>query len=158
MRFVLVDRLAGIEMPRSIATQKNVSVTEDVFADHFPGFPVYPGALVVEAFAQAGRLLIAMSHDFTVVARLVGLTRVAFPRMIRPGDQLAIRCERRAADATWRLDARATVAGETVATATLEYALEPAPQATPAGREAERLRALARELQGAPLEEATLRG
>jgi 3-hydroxyacyl-[acyl-carrier-protein] dehydratase len=157
MRFVFIDRLVAVELSCSIATRKNVSAAEDVFADQLPGFPVYPGALVVEAFAQAGRLLIATSHDFTVVARLVGLTRVAFPRMIRPGDQLAIRCERCLADATWRLDARATVAGETVATATLEYALEPAPPAMPAGREAERLRALAGALPGAPREEAAVR-
>jgi 3-hydroxyacyl-[acyl-carrier-protein] dehydratase len=158
MRFVFIDRVVGVEASRSITTLKNVSAAEDVFADHFPGFPVYPGALVVEAFAQAGRLLIAMSHDFAIVGRLVGLSRVAFSQMVRPGDQLSIHCARRAADDAWRLHARATVGGESVATATLEYVLEPAPPTTPAGREAERLRALAGELQASPLEGAVSRG
>src|SRR5439155_19432349 len=64
MRFVFVDRIVAAEPLLRIDTLKNVSATEDVFADHFPGYPVFPGALVVEAFAQACELLIAMSHDF----------------------------------------------------------------------------------------------
>jgi len=147
MRFVFVDRIVSTALADHIETLKNVSATEDVFADHFPGYPVFPGALVVEAFAQAAQLLIGMSHNFTEVGRLRGLSRVAFQRQVRPGDQLWIRCERRAADGSWRLDARATVAGERVAGATLEYTLEPALAGTPAAREAERLRALVRELQ-----------
>ena len=70
MRFVFVDRLVSAEPPRHIETLKNVSATEDVFADHFPGYPVLPGALIVEAFAQACQLLIAMSHDFAEVGQL----------------------------------------------------------------------------------------
>jgi len=147
MRFIFVDRIVSTVPADHIETLKNVSATEDVFADHFPGYPVFPGALVVEAFAQASQLLIGMSHDFTEVGRLRGVSRVAFQRPVRPGDQLWIRCERRTADGGWRLDARATVAGERVAAATLEYALEPALAGTPAAREAERLRALVRELQ-----------
>ena len=52
MRFAFVDRIVAAEPLRRIDTLKNVSATEDVFADHFPGYPVFPGALVVEAFAQ----------------------------------------------------------------------------------------------------------
>src|SRR5256712_10695126 len=96
MRFVFVDRIVAAEPLRRIDTLKNVSAAEDVFADHFPGYPVFPGALVVEAFAQACQLLIAMSHDFAEIGRLERLSRVAFARPIRPGDQLRIRCERRA--------------------------------------------------------------
>ncbi|PYN23370.1 MAG: 3-hydroxyacyl-[acyl-carrier-protein] dehydratase FabZ [Candidatus Rokuibacteriota bacterium] len=147
MRFVFVDRIVSAELRRSIETLKNVSAAEDVFADHFPGYPVFPGALVVEAFTQASQLLIGMSHDFTAVGRLHGLSRVAFRRPVRPGDQLAIRCERRGADGAWTLDASATVDGQRVAAATLEYTLEPALPETAAARQADRLRALARELQ-----------
>jgi len=115
MRFVFVDRVVSAEPRRSIETLKNVSAAEDVFADHFPGYPVFPGALVIEAFAQASQLLIGMSHDFTAVGRLHGLSRVAFGRLVRPGDQLAIRCERRSAEGAWVVDAmpgEATRAGD----------------------------------------------
>ena len=98
MRFVFVDRIVSAEPRRHIETLKNVSATEDVFADHFPGYPVLPGALVVEAFAQASQLLIGLSHEFAQVGRLRRLSRVAFRRQVRPGDQLAIRCERRAGE------------------------------------------------------------
>ena len=152
MRFVFVDRVVSAEPRHHIETLKNVSATEDVFADHFPGYPVFPGALVVEAFAQACQLLIGMSHDFAEVGRLRRLSRVAFRRQVRPGDQLSIRCERRAGGAAWVLDARATVDGQPVATATLEYTLEPARAGTEAAQQAERLRALARELQRSPVE------
>jgi 3-hydroxyacyl-[acyl-carrier-protein] dehydratase len=160
MRFVFVDRIVSAEPRRRIATLKSVSALEDVFADHFPGYPVLPGALVVEAFAQAAQLLIGLSHDFAEVGRLRRLSRVAFRHQVRPGDRLAIRCERRAAgdENGWVLDATATVESRRVAVATLEYALEPAEPGTEAGWHAERLRALARELRQAPIEVASRGG
>src|SRR5216683_2048068 len=144
----------GPEAGAAPALRLRASATQmrDVFADHFPGYPVFPGALVVEAFAQASQLLIGMSHDFAEVGRLRRLSRVAFRRQVRPGDQLSIRCERRAGGAAWVLDARATVDGQPVATATLEYTLEPARAGTEAAQQAERLRALVRELERSPVE------
>jgi 3-hydroxyacyl-[acyl-carrier-protein] dehydratase len=150
MRFVFVDRIVSAEPRRHIETLKNVSASEDVFTDHFPGYPVYPGALVVEAFAQAAQLLIGLSHEFTMVGRLGGLSRVAFRRAVRPGDQLAIRCERRGPGDAWVLDAAATVDGQRVAAATLEYTLEPVLPGTESTLEADRLRCLARALERAP--------
>lgn len=150
MRFVFVDRIVSAEPRHHIETLKNVSATEDVFTDHFPGYPVYPGALVVEAFAQASQLLIGLSHEFTAVGRLGGLSRVAFRRAVRPGDQLAIRCERRGLGDAWVLDARATVNGQRVAAATLEYMLEPVLPGTEGALEAERLRLFAQALERTP--------
>src|SRR5437016_12322821 len=109
MRFVFVDRIVAAEPLRRIDTLKNVSATEDVFADHFPGYPVFPGALVVEAFAQASQLLIGMSHDFAAIGQLSRLSRVAFRPQGRPGGQLWIRCQRRPGDEAWVLDASAPV-------------------------------------------------
>jgi 3-hydroxyacyl-[acyl-carrier-protein] dehydratase len=152
MRFVLVDRIVSREPRRHIETLKNVSAAEDVFTDHFPGYPVYPGALIVEAFAQAAQLLIALSHEFTAVGRLRGLSRVAFRRVVRPGDQLTIRCERRRSGDAWVLDAAATVAGRPVAAATLEFTLEPAGAGTESALLAERLRLLVQALERAPVE------
>src|SRR5436190_19700612 len=143
MRFVFVDRILAAEPLPRIDTLKNVSASENVFADHFPGYPVFPGALVVEAFAQACELLIAMSHDFAEIGRLEHLSRVAFARPVRPGDQLRIRCERRAgegaprAPGVWTLDATATVDGVRVAAATLEYRLGHAAPGSGGGQTAE---------------------
>ena len=156
MDFLFVDRIVDVEPSRRIDTLKNVAGLDDVFADHVPGHPVLPGALVVEAFAQASQLLIAASPDFTQVGRLRRLSRAAFRQRVRPGEQLAIRCERRAGDEhAWMLDATATVRSRWVAAATLEYALEPAEPGTHADRQAERLRTLARELRQSPVEIAT---
>ena len=149
MRFVFVDRIVKLDVPHRIETSKHVSGLDDVFADHFPGYPVLPGALVIEAFAQACQLLIAQSREFAEVGRLRRLSRVAFRHPVRPGDQLAIRCERRSDDG-WVLDATAMVESRRVAAATLEYELEPAAPGTDAERHAARLGALARELGPVP--------
>jgi len=149
MRFVLVDRIVRIETGHRIETVTHVSGLDDVFTDHFPGYPVLPGALVVEAFAQAAQLLIALSRDFAEVGRLRRLSRVAFRHRVRPGDRLEILCERRGGDSRWILDATAAVASRRVAAATLDYELEPVAPGTEAERYAQRLGALARALSAA---------
>jgi 3-hydroxyacyl-[acyl-carrier-protein] dehydratase len=135
MRFVFVDRIVKFELPYRIETLKNLSGLEDVFGDHYPGYPVLPGALVIEAFAQAPQLLIALSRDLAAVGRLRRLSRVAFRQQIRPGDHLAIRRERRAGadEGGWVVEATAMVGSRGVAAATLEDALEPAAPETEAG-------------------------
>lgn len=156
MRFVFVDRLLALDPGRSITTLKNVTATEDVFDDHFPGCPILPGALIVEAFAQAARLLIALSSDFSRVGRLEGIARASFRRFVRPGDQLRVRCQRRDAE-RWTIEAEAEVGGRIVAAAILEFVLEDAVSGE--GREqAARLRELARVLREGPLELAGLTG
>ena len=83
-----MDRIVKLDVPHRIETSKHVSGLDDVFADHFPGYPVLPGALVVEAFAQACQLLIALSEEFAAVGRLRRLSRVAFqhPAGLAPRD------------------------------------------------------------------------
>lgn len=152
MRFIFVDRIIAVEPGLSIETLRNVSATEDVFADHFPGRPILPGALIVEAFAQAAQLLIGLTSDFAQVGRLTRLGRASFRHFVRPGDQLRIRCERRAAGGAWVLAATADLAERRVASATLEFEVEEARSGTDAGAEAVRLRALADEIQRSPLE------
>lgn len=147
---MFVDRLVGWAPGRWIETLKNVSMTEDVFADHFPGCPILPGALVVECFDQAAGLLVGLSHDFARVGRLAALDRATFYRVVRPGDQLRVRVERRGEG--WTLATTATVDGARAAAATLAYALEEARPGTPAAERAARLAALARELRQAPLD------
>ncbi len=156
MRFVFVDRIVSLEPGRAIATLKNVSATEDVFDDHFPGCPILPGALILESFEQSAQLLIGLSSSFERVGRLERIARASLRHFVRPGDQLRVRCERRASgDAAWTVTASAEVEGRTVATATLEFALEDAGAAEPRDL-ADRLRELARVLREGPLEMAGL--
>lgn len=151
MRFLFVDRVVALDPGRSIDVLKNVAASEDVFADHFPGFPVLPGALMVEVFEQASQLLIAATDESQPrVGRLESIDRAAFRRPARPGDRIHARCTAQvlAAD-RWRVTAEARVDDQRVASAVLTFALE-----TPDGvwrTSAERVRALARELATDPL-------
>lgn len=107
---------------------KNVSATEDIFDDHFPGVPILPGALLVETFEQATQLLVAVTHDFARVARLDRVSRAGFRALVRPGDQLTVTCQRRdpereAERPRWTVAATAAVTGQTVAKATLDFTI-----------------------------------
>jgi 3-hydroxyacyl-[acyl-carrier-protein] dehydratase len=94
MRYVLIDRITALEPPARARAVKCVSLSDDVFADHFPGHPVMPGALVVEALAQLGGVLCEATmrarerHDLH--ALLVSIERAKFRRMVRPGDKLEL--------------------------------------------------------------------
>ena len=158
MRFLFVDRIIVLDPGRTIETLKNVSATEDVFADHFPGHPIFPGALLVESFEQASQVLIGVSHDFARVGRLRGVQRGVFRHFVRPGDQLRVRCvrtHRRASGATgddegWTLSATAEVDGRRVASALLDFAIVSAVDADK--EHAERLRENVRVLRAAPID------
>ena len=153
MRFLFVDRIVAVDPGRSIETLKNVSATEDVFEDHFPGAPIFPGALVVETFEQASQLLIAMTHDFARVGALRGVHRAAFRHFVRPGDPVRVRCTRAAGDdATWQVNATAEVDGRRVASATLDFAVVDAVGEHKA--HAERVREIVRVLRADPVDAA----
>jgi 3-hydroxyacyl-[acyl-carrier-protein] dehydratase len=157
MRFLFVDRITAFDAGQSIETLKNVSATEDVFDDHFPSYPVLPGALVVESFEQAAQLLIALSHDFGRVGRLRGVRQAAFRHFVRPGDQLRVRCARTAGDDTaWTVSASAGVDGRRVASAVLDFAIVVAAEGE-AGHAA-RLREAVRVLHEAPIQGVGGRG
>lgn len=149
MRFLFVDRIVAVEPGRAIETLKNVSSTEDVFDDHFPGAPIFPGALVVETLEQASQLLIAITHDFARVGALRAVSRAAFRHFVRPGDQLRVRCTRAGADeARWTVSAAGEVDGTRVASATLEFEIVEDKE------HAERLREIVRVLRAAPIDAA----
>jgi 3-hydroxyacyl-[acyl-carrier-protein] dehydratase len=122
MRFILVDRILRLEMGKEILALKNVCQSEDIFADHFPGRPIMPGCMIVEACDQASRILLGASAGF---ARLPVLERVVngkFRRFVQPGDTLQIRATI-AGRADAHADIRAAVSGEggTVAQLSLGY-------------------------------------
>lgn len=91
--FLLVDRVVEFEPRTKIVGIKNVSVNEPFFQGHFPGRPVMPGVLVLEALAQAGGLLTQLSHQADATGKLFYLVKIdnaKFSRMVVPGDQLEL--------------------------------------------------------------------
>ena len=91
--FLLVDRVTEFERSSRIVCHKNVSINEPFFQGHFPGHPVMPGVLVLEALAQAGGLLTQMSHEADATGKLFYLVKIdnaKFSRMVVPGDQLEL--------------------------------------------------------------------
>ncbi len=87
--FLLVDRILELEPGKRIVGLKNVSINEPFFAGHFPGHPVMPGVLVVEAMAQVAAVLVSL-HPAAEghIAHLVSIEHMRFRRSVRPGDQL----------------------------------------------------------------------
>jgi len=118
VRFIFVDRIVDLVAGRSIQTLKNVSASEDYFADHFPGMPVMPGALILECFVQSAMLMLGAADDFRSQPTVTHIRSATFRRFVRPGDQLEVRCE---ADDRWAVHARANVGEQTVATAVIEF-------------------------------------
>lgn len=94
--FLLVDRVLEIEPGQRIRAIKNVSINEPFFLGHFPGHPVMPGVLVVEAMAQAGGLLTQLSRPPEEQGKqdklfyLVKVDNARFNKMVVPGDQLEL--------------------------------------------------------------------
>ena len=93
--FLLVDRVIELEPNKRIRAIKNVTINEPFFQGHFPGHPVMPGVLVVEAMAQVGGLLTQLSLADTPeksekLFYLVKVDNARFSKMVVPGDQLDI--------------------------------------------------------------------
>ena len=94
--FLLIDKVIGGVIGESITAVKNVSGNESFFQGHFPGRPVMPGVLIIEAMAQAGGIL---SHETMIDVEpkplffLAGIEKARFRRTVLPGDQLVIQVE-----------------------------------------------------------------
>lgn len=91
--FLLVDRVIELEPHKRVLAYKNVSCNEPFFNGHFPGHPVMPGVLVIEALAQAGGLLTQLSDEKGCDGKLFYLVKVdnaRFARMVIPGDRLEL--------------------------------------------------------------------
>jgi 3-hydroxyacyl-[acyl-carrier-protein] dehydratase len=90
--FLLIDRVLELKRKESIVAIKNVTINEPFFNGHFPGLPIMPGVLIVEAIAQAGgALLLTEVEDRTdKIMVFTGIERAKFRRPVSPGDQLRI--------------------------------------------------------------------
>ena len=98
MRFDLIDRVLACEGD-SITAVKAVTVAEEYLADHFPGFPVLPGVMMLETLVQAGRRLVAAREDDPHAPLVVGEVRnVKYGNMVRPGQTLRVEVKLRKRD------------------------------------------------------------
>jgi len=124
--FLLVDRVLEMEPRKRIVAVKNVSFNEPFFQGHFPGIPVMPGVLIVEAMAQAGAVLLL--HDLQDRAgKLVyftGIDEARFRRTVGPGDQLRLTMEvLKLRSRTCKMKGRAEVDGQLAAEAEILSAM-----------------------------------
>ncbi len=91
--FLLVDRVVEFEPARRVLCHKNVTCNEPFFQGHFPGHPVMPGVLVIEALAQAGGILTQLTSRTRADGRLFYLVKIdgaKFMKMVVPGDRLEL--------------------------------------------------------------------
>src|SRR6266850_8167789 len=88
MRWIWIDRFLAFESKKSARALKNLSRAEDYFADHFPGYPVMPAALILEGLAQTGGILVGEANDFKEKVVLAKIPFARFEREVPAGSVL----------------------------------------------------------------------
>jgi 3-hydroxyacyl-[acyl-carrier-protein] dehydratase len=130
---IMVDRVLEVEPGKRIVALKNVSINEPVFSGHFPGYPVMPGVLILEALAQAGAILAIVtwgdSRPRDSLYYFAGIDRARFKRPVEPGDQLRLEVDfKRELRGIVFFKAQAVVQGQVACEADLMCAYRPVPK------------------------------
>ena len=123
MRWIWIDRFLEFKKGKSARALKNLSVAEDFFADHFPGYPIMPGSLILEGLAQTGGILVGEVNDFREKVVLAKIPSARFYRDALAGEQLIYEAEllhMRPEGAA--VQGRATIAGELLVEAEIFFA------------------------------------
>ena len=132
--FLLVDRIKEIEIGRRIVGIKNVTINEPFFQGHFPGRPIMPGVLIVEALAQVGGVLCLKSYPPTgrPVVYLTGVDHAKFRKPVEPGDQLRFEVELlKQRPPFWKMTGKAYVESDLVCEAELTAMVTEAKEEAP---------------------------
>ncbi len=128
--FLFVDMITELEVGERVVGIKNVTINEDFFTGHFPGKPIMPGVLVIEAMAQVGGILARLSEPESMTNKeenaiyFVAMDKVRFRKPIFPGDQIIFELTAmRKGSRIWKMKGKAMVNKEIVAEAELVAAL-----------------------------------
>ena len=124
--FLMIDRIIEYTPNERIVALKNVTINEPFFPGHFPGVPIMPGVLIVEAMAQAGGVLVfkTLPDRENKLVYFIGIENARFRKPVRPGDQLRFEMEVvRLKTRVGRLKGKAYVDGTVVAEAEVMFSL-----------------------------------
>ncbi|SNX53532.1 3-hydroxyacyl-[acyl-carrier-protein] dehydratase [Thermoanaerobacterium sp. RBIITD] len=123
--FLLVDRVLDVEDNKKAIGIKNVTANEPFFEGHFPGNPIMPGVLIVEAMAQlAGIIVMHGEENREKLGLFTGINKCRFKKVVRPGDQLRLEVEIISSKMNLvKVKGKATVDGDTVAEADISFML-----------------------------------
>jgi 3-hydroxyacyl-[acyl-carrier-protein] dehydratase len=120
--FLLIDRVRDVVLHKGCVGIKNITANEPQFTGHFPGNPIFPGVLIIEAMAQTAAVLVGLSMDLVdkgAATYFMGIDAAKFRRKVVPGDVLELHVTAlRGGGRAWKFEGRALVGAEVAAEAT----------------------------------------